>query len=56
MLSTRGRNYAALDLAASYKKERGHVYDKTKHPTGLVSFRNAENVSVNQLALVPHSG
>ncbi|CAG5149538.1 uncharacterized protein ALTATR162_LOCUS2390 [Alternaria atra] len=43
MLSNRGRKYAALDLAASYTKDRGHLYDKTKHSTGLVSFRNAEN-------------
>jgi hypothetical protein len=46
MLSTRGRKYAALDLAASYTKDRGQPYDKTKHPAGLVSFRNAENVSM----------
>jgi hypothetical protein len=47
MLSTRGRRYAALDLAAGYTKNRGHLYDKTKHSTGLVSFSNAENVSLN---------
>lgn len=45
MLSTRGRRYAALDLAAGYTKDRGHLYDKNKYPDGLVSFQNAENVS-----------
>ena len=54
MLSVRGRNYAALDLAASYTKDRGLPYDKTKHPTGLVSFRNAENVSKSRTALLEY--
>jgi len=49
MLSSRGRKYAALDLAASYKKDRGQLYDRVKHPDGLVSFANAENVSLNCL-------
>lgn len=52
MLSTRGRNYAALDLAASYTKDRDLPYDKTKHPAGLVSFRNAENVSMSLMSLL----
>jgi hypothetical protein len=46
MLSTRGRTYAALDLAAGYTKERGPLYDKAKHPDGLVSLTNAENVGL----------
>ena len=45
MLSTRGQKYAALDLAAGYTKDRGYMYDKIRHPKGLVSFSNAENVS-----------
>jgi hypothetical protein len=44
MLSTRGRTYAALDLAAGYVRERGSLYDRTEHPNGLVSLTNAENV------------
>jgi hypothetical protein len=46
MLSTRGRTYAALDLAAGYMKERGPLYNKTCNPNGLVSLTNAENVSL----------
>jgi hypothetical protein len=45
MLSARGRQYAALDLAAGYTKVRGPLYNKDTHPDGLVSFKNAENVS-----------
>ncbi|KAH6615391.1 1-aminocyclopropane-1-carboxylate synthase 1 [Boeremia exigua] len=43
MLSARGHVYSALDLAAGYMKERGLLYDKDKHPSGLVSLTNAEN-------------
>ncbi|KAJ8115989.1 hypothetical protein OPT61_g2491 [Boeremia exigua] len=43
MLSTRGREYAALDLAAGYLKERGQLYDRNESPAGLVSLTNAEN-------------
>jgi hypothetical protein len=43
MLSTRGRTYADLDLAAGYLRERGPLYNKTEHPEGLVSLANAEN-------------
>ena len=58
MLSSRGRKYAALNLAASYKKDRGQLYDRVKHPNGLVSFANAENVSLDCLVgrSVPHMG
>lgn len=52
MLSTRGRTYATLDLAAGYKKERGLLYDRTKHPTGLVSLTNAENACLQQFCIV----
>lgn len=45
MLSARGRQYAALDLAAGYTKVRGPLYSKGTYPDGLVSFKNAENVS-----------
>ncbi|EOA83686.1 uncharacterized protein SETTUDRAFT_118445 [Exserohilum turcica Et28A] len=51
MLSVRGRKYAALDLAASYTKDRGPLYDQSKHPHGLVSFRNAENFLMQDEAL-----
>ena len=44
MLSLRGQNYAALDLAAGYTKERGTLFDKVKNPGGLVSLTMAENV------------
>lgn len=44
MLSLRGHQYAALDLAAGYTKIRGNLYDKVKHPDGLVSLTMAENV------------
>ncbi|EDU45581.1 Aspartate tyrosine aromatic aminotransferase [Pyrenophora tritici-repentis] len=50
MLSSRGRKYAALDLAASYKKDRGQLYD-ANHPRGLISFRNAENFLMHDEAL-----
>ena len=43
MLSTRGRTYADLDLAAGYLKERGRLYDRAEYPEGLVSLANAEN-------------
>ena len=44
MLSLRGHNYAALDLAAGYTKERGSLFDKVTNPDGLVSLTMAENV------------
>jgi hypothetical protein len=44
MLSSRGSEYAALDLAAGYTKERGPLYHKANHPNGLVSLGGAENV------------
>ena len=53
MLSSRGRKYAALDLAASYKKDRGQLYDRVKYPNGLISFANAENVSLHCLLIHP---
>ena len=43
MLSTRGRTYADLDLAAGYLRERGTLYNRTEHPEGLVCLANAEN-------------
>lgn len=46
MLSVRGRQYAALDLAAGYTKVRGDLYDKNKYPDGLVSLTMAENVRI----------
>jgi hypothetical protein len=49
MLSTRGRTYAALDLAAGYARERGSLYERTEHPNGLVSLTNAENVCMQFL-------
>jgi hypothetical protein len=46
MLSIRGRKYATLDLAEGYTKVRGNLYDKVKHPDGLVSLTMAENVRI----------
>jgi len=50
-LSTRGRTYADLNLAAGYLKERGALYNKTEHPEGLVSFANAENLCTQEIML-----
>lgn len=46
MLSARGNKYAMLDLAAGYNKQRGDLYDKERHPDGLVSLPNAFNVRI----------
>lgn len=46
MLSARGQEYAALDLAAGYTKARGTLYDAVKHPDGLVPLTMAENVRI----------
>ncbi|CAE7175293.1 hypothetical protein P3342_007934 [Pyrenophora teres f. teres] len=51
MLSSRGRKYASLNLAASYKKDRGQLYDRATHPNGLISFANAENFLMRDEAL-----
>lgn len=49
MLSARGQKDAALDQAASYTKNSGYMYDKIRHPKGLVSFGNAGNAGFQAL-------
>ncbi|KAF2124105.1 aminotransferase, classes I and II family [Dothidotthia symphoricarpi CBS 119687] len=51
MLSTRGRKYADLNLAAGYMKKRGPLYNKLEHPDGLVSLTTAENFLMQERAL-----
>jgi hypothetical protein len=51
MLLSRGSEYAAQDLAASYTKERDPLYNKTEEPDSLVSLTQAENGFQDRLTL-----